>query len=181
MKATLDRYISRNYDEVKRYTEYFLSKFKSKMTTDLVINNSYLYVSEINDNTTDEDKVKSYLLNTIKRQILWSTSISNVQERVSANEIDIPNDSDDEHDLNHKIREELKYQNQKAFVEIYRRSISDRVKTIIFEAYFDKGYTTSRAMAAYFDIPDTSAYYFIKEIKQQLKRIQDENKDRIQG
>lgn len=179
MKATLDRYISRNYNEVWKYTEYFLTKMKVKIQADVVINNSYLHVIEINDNTTDEDKVKSYLLNTIKKQIMWSTSASHTQEKVRANEIDIPNDCEDEHDLNYKIKEELKYQNQKAYVEMYRRSLSDRVKVIIFEAYFDKGYTTSRAMAAYFDIPDTSAYYFIKEIKRELKRIQDENQERV--
>lgn len=151
------------------------------MTADVVINNSYLYVADIKDDTNDENKVKSYLLNTIKRQIQWSNSISNDQERVNANEIDIPNDSDDEDDLNHKIKEEMKYQNQKAFIEIYRRTVPNRIKSIIFEAYFDKGYTTSRSMAAYFNIPDTSAYYFIREIKQELNRIQDENQDRIPG
>ena len=69
------------------------------MIADVVINNSYLYVAEISDDTKDENKVKSYLLNTIKKQILWSTSISQIEERVGANELDIPNDCDDEEDL----------------------------------------------------------------------------------
>lgn len=176
MKTTLDRYISRHYDEVRTYTEYFLAKFKAKMIADVVINNSYLYVSEINDNTTDENKVKSYLLNTIKKQILWSTSISHTEERVNANELDIPNDCDDEEDLDHKIREELKYQNHKSCIEIYKREVKNRIKLIIFEAYYEKGYITARSMAKYFDIPITSAHYFIRDIKLDLKRIKDENK-----
>ena len=73
MKLILDRYISRHYDEVRTYTEYFLVKFKANMIADVVINNSYLYVAEISDDTKDENKVKSYLLNTIKKQIIWST------------------------------------------------------------------------------------------------------------
>jgi len=48
------------------------------MIADVVINNSYLYVADIDDDTSDENKVKSYLLNTIKKQIIWSTSISNL-------------------------------------------------------------------------------------------------------
>lgn len=179
MKRILDRYISRNYEEVRKYTEYFITKFKVNMSADVVINNSYLYVAEINDDTNDENKVKSYLLNTIKKQIQWSNSISHEQERVNANEIDIPNDANDEDDLNDKVQEEMRYQNHKAVVEIYRRTVPNRVKGIIFEAYFDKGYTTSRSMAKYFNIPDTSAYYYIRDIKEELNRIKNANKDRI--
>ena len=179
MKQTLDRYISKHYDEVRTYTEYFLTKFKANMIADVVINNSYLYVAEISDDTKDENKVKSYLLNTIKKQIIWSTSISHLEERVNANEIDIPNDCDDEDDLNHKIREEKKYHNQKSCIEIYKREMKDRIKVIIFEAYYEKGYTTARSMAKYFDIPVTSAHYYIRDIKHDLNRIKDENKSRI--
>jgi hypothetical protein len=181
MKRTLDRYISRHYDEVRTYTEYFLAKFKANMIADVVINNSYLYVAEISDDTKDENKVKSYLLNTIKKQILWSTSISQLEERVGANELDIPNDCDDEEDLEHKIREEKKYHDHKSCIEIYKREVKDRIKLIIFEAYYEKGYTTARSMAKYFDIPVTSAHYYIRDIKHDLNKIKDENKSRIQG
>lgn len=175
MKAILDRYISRDYSEVWSYTEYLLTKMKVRIEADVVINNSYLHVAGIKDDTMDENKVKSYLLNTIKMQILWSTSVTQLQERVSANEIEIPNNFDDDEDLNDKIRQEQQYHNHKSCVEIYKRGMTDRIKVIIFEAYFDKGYSTARAMAKYFDIPVTSAHYFIRDIKNDLKRIRDEN------
>jgi hypothetical protein len=175
MKAILDHYISRNYSEVWSYTEYLLTKMKVRIEADVVINNSYLHVAGIKDDTMDENKVKSYLLNTIKMQILWSTSVTQLQERVSANEIEIPNNFDDEEDLNDKIRQEQQYHDHKSCVEIYKRGMTDRIKVIIFEAYFDKGYSTARAMAKYFDIPVTSAHYFIRDIKNDLKRIRDEN------
>ena len=175
MKAILDRYISRDYSEVWSYTEYLLTKMKVRIEADVVINNSYLHVAGIKDDTMDENKVKSYLLNTIKMQILWSTSVTQLQERVSANEMEIPNNFDDEEDLNDKIRQEQQYHDHKSCVEIYKRGMTDRIKVIIFEAYFDKGYSTARAMAKYFDIPVTSAHYFIRDIKNDLKRIRDEN------
>jgi hypothetical protein len=34
-------------------------------------------------------------------------------------------------------------------------------------------------MAKYFDIPVTSAHYYIRDIKHDLNRIKDENKSRI--
>jgi len=77
--------------------------------------------------------------------------------------------------LNDKIRQEQQYHDHKSCVEIYKRGMTDRIKVIIFEAYFDKGYSTARAMAKYFDIPVTSAHYFIRDIKNDLKRIRDEN------
>ena len=80
-----------------------------------------------------------------------------------------------------KIREEKKYHNQKSCIEIYKREVKDRIKLIIFDAYYEKGYTTARAMAKYFDIPVTSAHYYIRDIKHDLNKIKDENKSRIQG
>lgn len=176
MKKVLDRYISNNYDEIRKYTEYILIKMNDQTSADVIINNSYLHCVEIVDDKADQDKVKSYLFNTIKKQILWATSVSHLQEKVSANEFDIPNDFDDEQDLNDKILEEKIYHDNKSCIEIYRNNVPNRIKAIIFEAYFDKGYTTARSMANYFDIPVTSAHYFIRDIKVELKKIKDENK-----
>jgi hypothetical protein len=79
---------------------------------------------------------------------------------------------DDEDDLKNKIQDDLIYSTQKGIIEIYRSDIVDNVHKIVFEAYIDKGYTTARSMAKYFDIPVTSAHYLIREIKQNLREIQ---------
>ena len=60
-------------------------------------------------------------------------------------------------------------------IETYRGRITDRIKLIVFQTYFDKGYSTARAMAEYFKIPVTSAHYWIQEIKNDLKQLRDEN------
>ena len=86
MKKALDQYISSNYAEVRAYTAYFLSKMGSYIDADTVINNSYLHVVNIDG---DPDKVKGYLLNTIKYQILWSTSKSHRDDKITA--IEHPN------------------------------------------------------------------------------------------
>jgi len=172
MKKLLDRYISNHYDEVRAYTIYFLNKMSSNIEADTVINNSYLHVLTINEDTTSEDKVKSFLLNTIKYQILWNTSLSHKHDRLNSMEYEPSEQLDDEDDLKHKIQDDLIYSTQKGIIEIYRSDIVDNVHKIVFEAYIDKGYTTARSMAKYFDIPVTSAHYLIKEIKQNLREIQ---------
>lgn len=172
MKKLLDRYISNHYDEVRAYTLYFLSKMGSNIEADTVINNSYLHVLTINEDAESEDQVKSYLLNTIKYQILWNTSLSHKDDRVNSMEYEDNDEVDDEQDLQAKILEDKIYSTHKGMIEIYRSEIVDHVHRIVFEAYIDKGYTTARAMAKYFDIPVTSAHYLIKEIKQNLRQLQ---------
>jgi hypothetical protein len=84
MRPILDQYISAHYKEIRKYTNYFLVRMKSTIDADAVINNSFLYLCNIGIEVTDIGKVKAYLLNTIKMQILWSTSLTNRQEKVTA-------------------------------------------------------------------------------------------------
>lgn len=168
MKKALDSYISSNYAEVRAYTAYFLSKMGSYIDADTVINNSYLHVVNIDG---DPDKVKGYLLNTIKYQILWSTSKSHRDDKITAIQLSQIEPIDDD-DLMHKLREDRVYSFNKGLIEIYRKEITDKIQLIVFEAYIDKGYITSRAMAIYFGITHTSAYYLIKELKQNINSLQ---------
>ena len=171
MKEALDRYISTYYSELRAYTSYFLSKMGLYIDADTVISNSYMYVLKINDNTTDQNKLKAYMLNTIKYQILWSTSKSHRDDRITAIEDNSPDRIDDD-ELNEKIRENNRHSYYKGLIEIYRKQITDKVELIVFEAYIDKGYITSRALATYFGISNTPAYYLIKELKQNISKLQ---------
>jgi len=168
MKKALDNYISSNYAEVRAYTAYFLSKMGSYIDADTVINNSYLHVVTIDG---DPGNVKAYLLNTIKYQVLWSTSKSHRDDKITAIEHPLTEPVDDD-DLMHKLREDKKYSFHKGLIEIYRNQITDKVELIVFEAYIDKGYITSRALATYFGITHTPAYYLIKELKQNINKLQ---------
>lgn len=176
LKAILDKYINTNYSEIRKYTNYFLVRMNSTITADVVINNSYLYLVELKPDINTENEVKSYLLNTIKKQVIWSTSQSNKDEAVTAIEY-TNNETNDDSDLIYKIEQERKYQLHKSCIEIYRNTIEDRIKLIIFEAYYDKGYTTARAMGKYFNLPYVTAHYWIREIKEDLKRIKLENEN----
>lgn len=176
MKRTLDIYITKHYDEVFRYTRFFCAKYNKRLSPDLVINNAYLHCIEINDNTKDINKVKSYLLNSIKRQVLWQNLDTNKQERLISSEVIMPDSAEDFKDINEKISIEKKYHKWMSCVDIYRDSLNDGVKLSVLDAYINKGHSTARSMAKYFDIPNTSAHYLIADIKKNLKKIYDENK-----
>lgn len=178
MKKTLDKYISENYDEVRTYTNYILTNYHSyknvrysMLDADTCINNAYLHVLSIDTENTDENSVKSYLLNTIKCQIIWDTSLSHKQDDIKSQEYiacDIPDDDE----VSSKIEIENRYNNQRAFIEIYRNQITDILEKAKFEAYFDKGFNTARSLAKHCNIPVTSAHYIIKDIKLKIRQIQ---------
>lgn len=150
---------------------------KSRISADVVINNSYIYLVGLKTDINTEDQVKAYLFNTIKKQIIWNTSQSNKDEQITAFENTNVQEAEDNTDLQNKIELERKYQLHKSCIEVYRNNIDDKIKLIIFEAYFDKGYTTARAMGKYFDLPFTTAHYWIKEIKNDLLIIKKQHEN----
>jgi hypothetical protein len=124
-----------------------------------------------------EDKAKSYLLNTIKYELIWTQGSRTKKDDIYRSHEYLGDSLDDPSDIEHKVNLEESYNFKKAMVEIYRNSLDDRIKKIIFEAYYDKGHSTQTALAKYFDINSTSAFFLIKEIKQNIKEIQYRYKD----
>lgn len=178
MKKTLDNYLSENYDEVRTYTNYILTSYLnykgikySMLDADTCINNAYLHVLTIDTEKTDTNSVKSYLLNTIKFQIIWDTSLSHKQDDIKSQEY-LATDIEEDDEVNRKIEIENRYNKQRAFIEVYRNQITDILEKAKFEAYFDKGFNTARSLAKHFGIPTTSAHYIITDIKQKIRKIQ---------
>ena len=174
MKLILDQYINHHYDEVLKYTKHFLKRLNipSSIDADAVINNAYLHCIKVHLPDMTQDKAKSYLLNTIKYELIWTQGSRTKRDDIYKSQEHHGDDIDDTTDIEHKIRLENDHNFKKAMVEIYRSSLDDRIKRIIFEAYYDKGHSTQTALAQYFDINSTSAYFLIREIKQNIKQIQ---------
>lgn len=178
IKKTLDAYITANYDEVRNYTNYMLTRLRISKKLDLImikadtiINNAYLHVAQMEDHEATEGQVKSYLLNTIKCQIWWPTSTSRKQDEVHSLEY-IPKDEEIDTEIEHKLQVEEVIALRMACVAIYLDEITNPVEKRIAEAYFTYKKQTSREMAEFFDIPRTSAYYMIKQLKQRIKEIE---------
>jgi hypothetical protein len=179
MKRMLDQYLQKNYTEVLKYTKHFIQRLKipSSIEADAVINNAYLHCVKLEIEGITEDKAKSYLLNTIKYELIWTQGSRTKKDDIYRSHEYLGDSLDDPSDIEHKVNLEESYNFKKAMVEIYRNSLDDRIKKIIFEAYYDKGHSTQTALAKYFDINSTSAFFLIKEIKQNIKEIQYRYKD----
>lgn len=178
IKKTLDAYIGANYNEVRKYTNFMLHRLmlskKVKvymLEANTIINNAYLHVAAMPDHEADENKVKSYLLNTIKMQIWWPTSLSRKQDEIFSQEY-IPMDTPEGSEMEHLAKHEELINLRKACITTYLDQIVSPVDKRIAEAYFQHKCQNSRLMAEYFDIPRTSAYYMIKAMKQKIKEIE---------
>lgn len=174
MKESLDKYITDNYNEVLRYTKHFLDilSIPSSVDAEAVISNAYLHCVELNVEDITINKAKSYLLNTIKCELLWTQGSKTKKQDIYTSQEHLMDIVEDLSDLEHKIILENKYNHKKGLIEIYRKQQKDRIKRIVFEAYYDKGHSTQTALAKYFDINNTSAYFLIKEIKEKINEIQ---------
>ena len=170
----LDQYLQKNYTEVLKYTKHFIQRLKipSSVEADAVINNAYLHCAKLEIEEATEDKAKSYLLNTIKYELIWTQGSKTKKDDIYRSHEYLNDSLDDPSDMDHKVNLEESYNFKKAMVEIYRNSLDDRIKKIIFEAYYDKWHSTQTALAKYFNINSTSAYFLIKEIKENINQIQ---------
>lgn len=173
MKALLDKYISENYKEVNRYANYFITRLKSKLDADTIINNAYLQCLKVRTPIEFEYQAKAHLFQLIKCELLWNSESK--KELINSVESDyIPEIEDTE--LHEKILLELRYNEQKNIVKIYRSQINDRVKLYFFEVYYDKGINTTRKIAEHFNISSASAHELIIEIKKGIRELESKYK-----
>lgn len=170
MKALLDKYLKSNYSEASKYAAYFISRSKLPLNPNTVISNAYLRYCKIDPQVKEIHEAKAYFFHIIKTEILWRDTDSRLEfvtasndEMVVIDEIDL--------DLDNKIEIELRMQNQQNAIEVYRQNITDRVKLIFFETYYDKGINTTRTIADHFNISSFSAHLMITEMKNEIKDI----------
>jgi hypothetical protein len=104
-------------------------------------------------------------------QIWWPTSLSRKQDEVYSQEY-IATDKPEDDEITDKLRHEEIINLRKACINTYLNELISPVEKRIADAYFTHKCQTSRAMADYFDIPRTSAYYMIKALKQRIKEIE---------
>ncbi len=141
------------------------------LNADTCINNAYLHVLTIDTEKTDANSVKSYLLNTIKYQIIWNTSLSHKQDDINSQVPDLLDEPDND-DVLDKIQIENVYNFRKWCIQKYRSEITNPVEKRIAEVYFDDKKQTAEAMADFFNVSRTSAHYMIRDLKQKIRKIQ---------
>lgn len=165
MTELLNRFIQNNYDEVSRYTRYFVARLNSQLDIDTIINNAYIKARESKYKCTEEHEVKAMFLHLIKCELLWKSKskdeIINSSENYYVEDID-----EDTSEYEAQFMERLE------ILEKFRRQIDDRIKLIFFETYYDKRITTTRTIARHFGISASAAHYMITDMLDTIKQFE---------
>lgn len=165
MIALLNNYISNNYDEIKRYTLYFVGRLNSKHEVDTIINNAYIKATESKHQYKEEHEAKAMFLHLIKCELLWQSESR--KEIINSVENEYIEDTIDD-----SLEDEIKFSDRLELLENYRSTIDDRIKLIFFETYYDKRLTTGRAIAKHFGISHTSAHLMIQDMLDSIKHFE---------
>jgi hypothetical protein len=165
MIALLNNYITKNYDEINRYTRYFVSRLNSQLDIDTIINNAYIKASESKYQYKEEHEAKAMFLHLIKCELLWQSDSKKEIINSVENEY-IPDSIDD------SLENEIKFSERLEILENYRGQITDKIKLIFFETYYDKQISTGRTIAKHFGISHTSAHFMINEMLESIKHFE---------
>lgn len=175
MKAILDNYLNNHYNEVERYTHYFLHRLKLNLDVSSVINNAYInYIDHQSQGKTPtiEHEVSYYFSHLIKCELLWTSEtkkelITSVENHYLA----------DEHIDSDSIIIDTTTKRRKIILEIYRNSLESKVKRIFFDTFIrlseQKGKPfTIRELANHFNISIGTAHNMVKDMRNEINEIQ---------
>lgn len=165
MIKLLNNYITKNYDDIRRYTLYFIGRLNSQHEVNTIINNAYIKASESKHIYKEEHQAKAMFLQLIKCELLWQSDSRKEIINSVENEY-IPDTIDD------SLEDEIKFSDRLELLENYRGKIDDKIKLIFFETYYDKRVSTGRTIAKHFGISHTSAHFMINEMLDSIKHFE---------
>jgi hypothetical protein len=165
MIKLLNNYITKNYDDIRRYTLYFIGRLNSQHEVDTIINNAYIKASESKHIYKEEHEAKAMFLQLIKCELLWQSDSRKELINSVENEY-IPDTIDD------SLEDEIKFSERLELLENYRGKIDDKIKLIFFETYYYKRISTGRTIAKHFGISHTSAHFMINEMLESIKHFE---------
>lgn len=163
-------------------------KLNKQLETHLVTNEAYLHMFKNLDSIQTEKDLQKLVVNFIVKNIGWTNSQINKQERLSIHDELIQDDENEESnkledksdlDLEQKIEIERWYTEKLALLQMYRQQETDKVKQIIFDCYFNKGITKGIAMAKHLGINKNAGCQLVKQMKQDIKEYANKNKNNI--
>lgn len=133
----------------------------------ITISYAYEHCIKFLDKLNTKMDIQKMAIKFIKSNLQWDNSQLNLkegklkdyktldlydnEEGVFHNLENMDKDSDDEYDLEYKIKQEMWYNEIKVILSLYREQEKERVKQIVFDVYFIKGITKGQAMADHFN------------------------------
>jgi HD-GYP domain-containing protein (c-di-GMP phosphodiesterase class II) len=158
LKSHLDSYISTNYEMLLSIANGLNKKNGRDYDPAILVSEAYEHVLNLIDRIDTTDTMQRYLIAKISMESRFRNSRTNRQQAV--NEIaEIPDTAieDDECELSKLDRRVQAYYNN-----------ADRIKQIMWEAYYIKGHSSCRKFAAYFNFSHATAHNLIKQLKKEV-------------
>jgi len=158
MKDLIDRFYSDNYAKLKGITQLKISYYGRSLEADIVVSNSYVYLVE-NIGKFTESEIGNWCVNYIFIEVSGLKSKTNYNKFNKEVDVDV-------------MSLFLSYENTENEIifeidnDLFSANLS-REDRILWNCY-KKGYTTKRDVAKHFDIDASSAYNYIKNIKQKF-------------
>lgn len=157
MKALIDKFYTDNYQQLVDVTRAYINDLKKNIDAEGVVSDAYIYVSQKKGITKEE--IGRLTIGFIYRELyLWNSKTN--RKGILDSSDDLPKD-------------EVSNQEDRILlfidVEDFEKTL-DRFERNVWEAYYHKGLTTQRELAAHFNIDPVSAWMEIKNLKTKYKK-----------
>lgn len=167
-KSQIDSYVSNNYALLHKVASDFVKRKKRTYDPALVVSESYIYIVKNKEKITSIGQLQAFFLSKINLEVSKQNSTINYLFRERTVEL-LGIERQDENLVLLEINHDIKRNSQKAQIELYRLSLTDKFDEIVFNAYFYKKKRTVRDFAGYFNLSKQTANDLINEMKNKIK------------
>lgn len=184
-KKQIDKYLTDNYNWLIKIAKSHIYKNNRRFTPEELVTNLYEYLLKKKCDISDKE-IEIYSSRFIVTQCAWNNSETNKQtflERHTQGKVidaSIPDKEFTSNDLEQKIEIEKWYNEKQSLIHCYRKTIKEKHEQIFFDTYFSKlkkgERVTVRAIAKHFSISSTPTYHLIKEMHNNLKEFEQNQK-----
>lgn len=155
MKALIDKWYNDNYSNILDVTEMHISRMGKNVDAVGLISNAYIYV--LSKNPCGKTDIERMTYGFIWRELSNWNSKTNRDTNFIEDEIPVTLSYNENTDILLIID-----------IEEFEKTLT-RLEKIIWDVYYRRGLTKKRELAQHFNIDDTSAWLYMKEIKTKFK------------
>lgn len=171
-KKMVDTYIERNYEKLNEVaTNILFKRLHSNEHADTLVISLYEYLISSYDKLKNEKNIDPIAINWMYKQVIWKgTDFKKTyvyqKEIPMLEEYDIEDKLDD---FDYIMEKEIEYENKLNLIKANIDQL-DPVDSRLYELVFTLGYNNSGKLSRYTDIPRTTCWYMINELKNKLRK-----------
>ena len=182
IKSDIDNYFTSNYDDLLLYAKKLMSKHRVVgETPEFFLSEAYMYVVERVDEIDDTQDLRNYIGTFLHRNSYWTNGVREAENKSRRIKY-IVYDPEDFINITDAIDEDElfeieKLNEYKSVIEMYYQSLTSLEKKAVWEIYFEEKKRTAKEFAEYIQMSTTTAYMFIKQLKQDIREYYQKYKE----